>query len=130
VRSILLLVNDFHADERRNLACKRHDHAATYLRYIELAGSNGSTVYPVRFSRTKCRDQKPLLSEEALQFLRESKKGRNIVLFDEDIAGGKTADAAKAFFRKILCDARSTEEPEFFANFRAYRLRQDEKRHS
>ena len=69
-----------------------------YLKYCDLAMSEDSTFYAVRFSRMKKMDAIPRLSAGEIDYLRNLSRGKQVVLFDEDRASGVTLDSAHHYF--------------------------------
>lgn len=73
-----------------------------FLYYCGITRSSDSQFYVTRFSRSKHQDLCPRFSEGELELLRAKAKGRQIVVFDEDIATGKTLEIAASVFADIL----------------------------
>ncbi|MDD2823481.1 MAG: hypothetical protein PHQ59_05375 [Candidatus Daviesbacteria bacterium] len=71
-----------------------------FLRYCDMTGSQDSIFYACRFSRAKWQDQLPRLSSRDISNLHEQGLGRQVVIFDEDVAtpGDGTLARAKEFF--------------------------------
>ncbi|MEK6925272.1 MAG: hypothetical protein AABW71_03485 [Nanoarchaeota archaeon] len=70
----------------------------TYLRYCNDVDSDGSSFYVARFSTHKLWDLTPRLTPAEITYLQEQANGRRPVIFDEDIASGKTLNEAEQFF--------------------------------
>lgn len=78
-----------------------------FLRYSALTSVRNSIFYTARLSMHKVRDEIPQLEDSELDFLKESARGRSIVLFDEDSSSGGTMRKAVEFFDKKF-DGRKT----------------------
>jgi Fe-S cluster assembly iron-binding protein IscA len=65
-----------------------------YLKYCEETGSKNSAFYAVRFSIQKMKDEQPQLTQTEIEYLKGLSKGREIVLFDEDVSTGETRKRA------------------------------------
>lgn len=57
-----------------------------------------SVLYPVRFSRAKMKDARPLLTPREVDYLVEQADGREVVVHDDDSATGATLRHSKKFF--------------------------------
>lgn len=73
-----------------------------FLRYRESNSQNDSAIYPVRFSADKLKDQLPMLSEEEVRYLMEIGRGKEIVIFDEDVYTGRTMNETIKFFENLF----------------------------
>lgn len=71
-----------------------------YLRYIEKSNSTNSIIYPIRFSRLKYKDTTPVLSSFDLDFISSNLENKFPVIFEEDLASGKTLEIAYNYFTK------------------------------
>lgn len=69
-----------------------------YLRYCDEAGNNGSTFYPVRFSRESTLDNFPNLSMNEKKNLSYLSNGKKVIIFDEDSITGETIRFAHKYF--------------------------------
>lgn len=74
----------------------------TFLRYQEKSNHSNSLFYPIRLSIDKKSDNKPQLTREEENYLREIKGKRSIVVFDEDVVDGTTTDIFGTFIRNKL----------------------------
>lgn len=73
--------------------------------YTVLSGQNQETqFYPVRFSRYKFHDEKPVLADEEIDYLRDLSADRVIVVHDEDrgLSGGSTLHYAVRSINQLL----------------------------
>jgi len=69
-----------------------------FLRYQASSRDGDSIVYPVRYSTQKFEDKKPRLKETEIGYLRDVRKNRPVIIFDEDVASGTTMRGMKKFF--------------------------------
>ena len=86
-----------------------------FSRYCKISGSDDSEFYVARLSMAKKRDKAPRLSETEIARLKELSKDRRIVIFDEDIASGRTVKAARSYFERVFSD----QEVKIVANYDA-----------
>jgi len=73
-----------------------------FLKYKEASGSNGSVAYPVRLSMDKKDDTEPRVNQCEFSYLQEIGRGREIVVFDEDIFSGTTMRRIGGFLESKL----------------------------
>ena len=64
-----------------------------YLRYCALSKSTNSEFYVARFSRAKSHDLQPRITEGEISYLQQLARGRQVIIFDEDMSTGKTLKA-------------------------------------
>lgn len=77
--------------------------AVTYLDYARRRLDSGSALYPVRFSTRKSGDTEPQLNPEEEAYLEGLAADRpHVVVFDEDVASGRTLNQAAGFFNELL----------------------------
>jgi hypothetical protein len=79
-----------------------------FLRYASQTKNDGSTVYPVRFSRHKAYDERPQLTPAERDYLKSWAKGRHVVIFDDDTNVSSptktTLQRARAYFSALFGD--------------------------
>ncbi len=73
-----------------------------FLRYTELARTNGSEFYVTRFSRRKLGDELPRLTLEEIRYLQDRAVRKQVVIFDEDVCLGTTLRQAQAYFCGVV----------------------------
>jgi hypoxanthine phosphoribosyltransferase len=69
-----------------------------YLRYCDISRSENSAFYVARLSTQKLRDTQLRLSPTEVEYLKALGEDKQIVIFDEDRASGRTIDIAHAYF--------------------------------
>lgn len=79
--------------------------SAAFLALQQAYPTRNLDMYPVRFSYRKKGDKEPVLSGEELEYLDELSEGRHVLVTDEDVDTGKTANKALNYFRKNLRSA-------------------------
>jgi hypothetical protein len=72
------------------------------LRYKSITSNDNCIVYPMRFSTRKKNDSQPMSSDAENKYLLNASKGKNIVVFDEDVFSGATILGFKKFLRENL----------------------------
>lgn len=73
-----------------------------FLRYNDFSFTKNSLFYTARLSMHKVKDEVPQLEDEEIAFLKKEKKGRRVVLFDEDVSSGSTMEKANDFFYRVF----------------------------
>lgn len=84
-----------------------------FLRYKDFSYAKNSLFYTARLSMHKVKDEVPQLDDEEIEFLKKEKKGRRVVLFDEDVSSGSTMEKAQDYFYRVF----DYEFPEMEVNF-------------
>ena len=71
--------------------------------YCSVAKENeGSEFYVVRFSTQKAGDDQPQVTDNEIRALRNKSLGKRIIIFDEDIASGRTISKANEYFSRMF----------------------------
>ncbi len=73
-----------------------------FLRHADITKRKDSSLYVVRFSRSKKNDARPMMSEEEAVYLQSEGKGKQVILFEEDSHSGVTLQKGTDFFRKYV----------------------------
>jgi len=84
-----------------------------FLRYKDFSYAKNSLFYTARLSMHKVKDEKPQLDDKEIKFLKKEKKGRRVVIFDEDLSSGSTIEKAQDYFYRMF----DYEFPEIEVNF-------------
>lgn len=76
--------------------------AAVYANHQQSDPNPESFFYPIRFSRAKHNDKKPRLTNHEKRSLERLARDRAVIIFDEDIATGKTISRAEDYVQETL----------------------------
>ncbi|MBI2044496.1 hypothetical protein HYT23_00405 [Candidatus Pacearchaeota archaeon] len=98
-----------------------------FLRYQSSSDNGDSIVYPVRYSTDKFEDINPRLTKAEIDYLKDTRKNRPVIIFDEDIASGTTIQGMKSFFsnrifpkKKIFIMANQEGEQEIMGKLNGF----------
>lgn len=75
---------------------------AVYSLHQQENPSPYSFFYPVRYSRSKHKDKTPRLTDNEKKAIEKLARGREVVIFDEDIATGRTLDTAQEYLQEVI----------------------------